>query len=239
MVTSNVYINDVVIEMTRRCNMTCDHCLRGPMQKKDQTKENIDKFFSHVDGIGSITFTGGEPSLVPDLIEYARQSAERNCVEIGNFFIVTNGKKITEDFAVVCLKWYAYCHDNEASSVEVSQDDFHDYETLLNYRLLKGLSFFRMRNYTDSVYVLEQGKGKDFATGRKVVKEHLEVSQEEDAGGFSISEGVIYLNCKGELIAGCDWSYRNQSRNKICDVGELSLGSLEEAGADIEYLEVQ
>ena len=89
MVTSNVYINDVVIEMTRRCNMTCDHCLRGPMQKKDQTKENIDKFFSHVDGIGSITFTGGEPSLVPDLIEYARQSAERNGVEIGNFYIVT------------------------------------------------------------------------------------------------------------------------------------------------------
>jgi hypothetical protein len=39
----------------------------------------------------------------------------------------------------------------------------------------------------------------------------------------NIQEGVIdfYLNCKGEIINGCDWSYSSQRKHKICDVADL------------------
>jgi len=34
-------------------------------------------------------------------------------------------------------------------------------------------------------------------------------------------ESQIYLNCLGEIINGCDWSYENQKFHKICDVKDL------------------
>ena len=233
-----VSYSDVVIEVTRRCNMTCEHCLRGAAQNLNQTKENIDKFFQHTGDISHITFTGGEPSLVPEVIDYTRESAIKHGVEVGNFFIATNGKNITEAFVIACLKWWSYCFENEATSVELSQDDFHEDKTSLNYGLLEGLSFFRERRHLNSEYTLEQGRGKEFATGRKVEKEYFEVYEEQN-NCFRVGEGVVYLNCKGELIAGCDWSFRNQHRYKLCNVGELTLEHMEDFGADIEYLEAQ
>jgi len=228
-----VTLGTVIIEVTRRCNMKCGHCLRGPAQKKDQTKENIDKLLSQTDYISDLTFTGGEPSLVPEIIEYTLEAAKRYGVNVGNFYIVTNGKKVTEKFALACLKWYAYCDDNEVTSVELSQDAFHDEEGQDDYDILKGLSFFSLRERSDSDGVTPEGRAKDWGTGRELDRESFYVDEEEN--GFRISEGMVYLNCKGELIGGCDWSYRNQTKHKICDVGKMSLNAFEAFGAEIEY----
>jgi len=216
--------------------MKCAHCLRGAAQKKDQTKENIDTLFSQVSYISDITFTGGEPSLVPEILEYALESAKRYHVGVGSFYIATNGKNITEDFVIACLRWYAYCDNNEGTGVHLSQDDFHDAEGQDNYELLKGLSFFNYRRRTDSHYVIPEGraKGWEWTCGEKVRKEIFEI--EEEVEGFSVLDGAVYLNCKGELIGGCDWSYRNQTKNKICDVDSITLEAFEDFGADIEYL---
>lgn len=31
----------------------------------------------------------------------------------------------------------------------------------------------------------------------------------------------LYLNSRGELINGCDWSYKNQKKHKLCMIDEL------------------
>jgi hypothetical protein len=196
--------------------------------------EFIDKLFSQVSYISDLTFTGGEPSLYPEIIEYALESAKRHKVSVGNFFIVTNGKKITEEFAVACLKWYAYCDDNEMTGVEVSNDDYHDKER--SYGLLQGLSFFSERKYAYSDSIIAEGKARNWGVDHKTVRESISVWEHDD-GTFTINDGIVYLNCKGKLVAGCDWSYANQNRQEICKVGELTLEALEDFGADIEYSE--
>ena len=61
-----LYISDLVLEVTRRCNMSCAHCCRGDAQNCDITHKVIDDAFANLSGIGSLVFTGGEPSLNVD-----------------------------------------------------------------------------------------------------------------------------------------------------------------------------
>jgi hypothetical protein len=35
--------------------------------------------------------------------------------------------------------------------------------------------------------------------------------------------GNEYLNCNGNIINGCDWSYENQEKYKICAVEDLKM----------------
>ena len=56
------YTQYAVIEVTRRCNMQCRHCLRGDAQNVDISNEIIDRFFDgFADGavIENVVFSGG------------------------------------------------------------------------------------------------------------------------------------------------------------------------------------
>ena len=56
-------LNEFAIEITRKCNMKCAHCLRGEAQKRNIHKKYITKVLEDISSIGSLTITGGEPTL--------------------------------------------------------------------------------------------------------------------------------------------------------------------------------
>jgi organic radical activating enzyme len=216
---------DLMIEVTRKCNMFCEHCLRGKAQNKIQSKENIDKIFSKVNHISCITFTGGEPSLHPEIIEYCLESAKKHNVSVNDMYIVTNGKKVTVEFLVSLVKWYAYCDCNEVTGISLSKDNYHETIEDENINLLKALSFFQKRerkNIPDE-YLIKEGNAKSFGQ-RKKSKDEYSFDEETNR----IEEGLIYLNCKGNLIAGCDFSYRTQDKkeNIICHVNKFNKETL-------------
>lgn len=65
--------NSVFIEVTRRCNMCCAHCLRGDAESIDIQEKYIDAFLDSFEKgayISSLTFTGGEISLNIPAIRY-------------------------------------------------------------------------------------------------------------------------------------------------------------------------
>ena len=75
----SITISNLVIEVTRKCNMFCDHCLRGDLQNIDLKKEYVDSLLNQVDQINNVTFSGGEPSLNIPIIEYfLEQCKEKN-----------------------------------------------------------------------------------------------------------------------------------------------------------------
>ena len=45
-----------------------------------------------------------------------------------------------------------------------------------------------------------------------------------------LKKETAYLNCKGNIIAGCDWSYESQDNPEriVCNVGDLTLDKIEE-----------
>lgn len=59
-------VSNVVIEITRRCNMCCAHCLRGDAENIDIQERYIDAFLDSFEKgacISYIVFSGGEISL--------------------------------------------------------------------------------------------------------------------------------------------------------------------------------
>lgn len=123
----------VTIEITRRCNMCCAHCLRGDTQNVDLKPEYIDKFFEKFrpgSSISSITFTGGEITLNLPAIWYTLEVVKRRNISVYDFYMVTNGKNVSKmpELASVSLAWWAYCNssgycEEDCCGVAISGDE--------------------------------------------------------------------------------------------------------------------
>ena len=86
----NLY--NLAIEVTRRCNLKCPHCMRGPSQNIDMTRETMYMALYMFDSVEHITFSGGEPLLNPDLIIYAIDTIIEEELKVDNISITTNGQ---------------------------------------------------------------------------------------------------------------------------------------------------
>lgn len=235
-----INIDSMVIEVTRRCNMTCEHCLRGEPQKKDISDSMLDTFFSKVGKgyISNLTITGGEPSLVPDRINAIVDAAERHGTSIGAFYIVTNGKQVSDAFLLSVMRLYCLCSEKESCGLQYSNDSYHTKITASNRDRLEVFRFTSPRNsgtYTPQQgrYEINEGRAKKNHIGVREEKgintDFFEMESYIDLESGSIcDEMTVYLNCKGNIVCGCDWSYRSQDRknNVVCHVDDFSLDTV-------------
>jgi hypothetical protein len=181
----------------------------------------VDSLFSQVEYVGTVTLSGGEPSLVPDTLIAILNSAKSHNVAIGNFYIATGTKSPNfKRFVLACLEWYLYCDSNEITAINWSNDSYHDLN-LENVQLLTALKFASPKYESKHVYipqVLAEGRANENGIGdREVYETVLDV---DDDG--NIAESTIYLNCFGEIILGCDWSYESQNEHVLCHVDNLT-----------------
>ena len=105
--------NSVFIEVTRRCNMCCAHCLRGDAESIDIQEKYIDAFLDSFEKgayISSLTFTGGEISLNIPAIRYTLKAVKERGIAVGSFYMVTNGKAVDKmaDLAMASLEWWNF-----------------------------------------------------------------------------------------------------------------------------------
>ena len=230
-----MHIQSLVIEVTRKCNLSCAHCLRGDSQNVVISNEWIDILLSQVESIGAVTFTGGEPSLAVERIEYFLNKCKELGISIESFYIATNGVAISEEFVIVCLRLYSYCGEKEMCSVDISNDYYHSIEESYDTELLDGLSFVKRKF---------EKEGYDYQNGKSLINEGY--AQQNGIGARNLLSGGIattddfndnevYLNCKGNIIAGCDWSYESQDNedNILCTVNDLT--AFYEKLEEIEY----
>ena len=218
-------VSNVIIEVTRECNLKCEHCLRGDAEKKVVDLNHVRTLFSKIDYINSITFTGGEPALYPDKINSIIAIAQKYNIEIGNFYIATNGTISSDTFIKCLMDLYLYCSDNEISCVDVSNDMYHDIDAMGIHRdRLKCLSF--VNNKFDKDY-FNYYYGKKSSLIGEGYAENLDYVRTNTIDELEIEDNSIeqlYLNCEGNLIKGCDWSYDSQRDEEIilCHVDNFS-----------------
>lgn len=101
-------IGALIIEITRRCNMKCEHCMRGAAQPRDITTVTLERLLRPIRAIDTLTFTGGEPSLKPDIMMQALDICKRYHVVVNKVYLVTNGKKVTDEFLDAVMAWHKY-----------------------------------------------------------------------------------------------------------------------------------
>lgn len=222
-------IDTLIIEVTRKCNFTCGHCLRGPAQNKSISFEVADKLLSQISSIGTLTFSGGEPSLNVPFMRYFLDKAREKGVDIGNFYLATNGGKSSgsDDFIHLLMDLYLYCSDNEISAVDVSNDDWHDMNEKDENAIarLQCLRFANIKGRLDYRHVIAEGRGKTLnelngvEDGRKIKPDEL---YREEA----TIQGECYVNALGDIIPGCDFSYCRQAKVKLGNILSSDLADL-------------
>jgi hypothetical protein len=172
--------------------------------------------------ISSLTLTGGEPSLALDRIKAVRRYAVLYRVEIGNFYLVTNAKTLSDDFIMEMINLHGMYTDNDVSQVCYSNDEFHDRAYLNGMDKLEQLTFVAPKNHKDYPLrydnLINEGRAESYGS-RDIILYNYEI--EEDR----ISEGLIYLNCKGDIFSSCDLSYKSQKCKDLilCNVKDADF----------------
>lgn len=217
------YLN-IIFEVTRFCNMECPHCIRGDAQKRRIKKDYINSVLGQLrtNGIGTITFSGGEPALAKDLINYTLDMCQYYNVDVLNFWMATNGTVTSPSFFNTIKNWLKYCSDNSISGLRISIDNYHDpinkypfvdFEEELGYLGLN--CYLEYSGAPSEAFLIGEGRAVyNYATHRRV--EHG-INLVDDGR----IEGSLYINAKGFVISTCDISYDRMDNDEdfiICHV---------------------
>jgi len=232
--------------------MRCGHCLRGEPENKQMSPTHINNFLRQIDYIGTLTFTGGEPTLPSGLkvIKYFLEACRVFTVDISSFYIVTNAKVWRSEFPKIIRKYYDYTDDHECSGISISGDQYHERESNFQQRYkirleeeieLLGMKLkvdIRADIYHDSI--IDEGRGSQYRSGNSTTVPiiTIECDNEEEETGIRLTEGELYLNCEGNVINGCDWSYESQRKPEhiICKASDdLKKAVLEQAENIFSY----
>lgn len=217
---NKLYAKSMSIEITRRCNMTCTHCLRGDARNLDIDHKDIRNLLKHFKSIQHLCITGGEPSLNPKAIKYILKQLKHFDIHVHRFCIVTNGSQtsLSKEFIDICAELYEYQEERYESNdnfhmLEMSDDRFHDNK--LHNQVIKELSvypFFGFRGQADNIYLFKEGRS--FMGSENTI--HPIYLNDCD-----YVYGQIYLNAEGMILSNGDLSYQRQEENVLCHSGSF------------------
>ena len=230
-----VQISNLILELTRKCNMNCCHCLRGNAQNKSMSKDIIIKSLTTFHYISTLTLSGGEITLAkPQLDDVGFTMQFYNQVNVDSVYMVTNGKSMLPGIGDSIERIIRYCGSNEISQIEISEDSFHDKAKALgkwldwgeymqaNYPLT---NHFVSRKKCESYHVIDMGRGWGKPLESKYKGFEFE-SYSEDI--LCITEGDLYINVKGDILPVCDLSYKAQEKYKLGNIMDLSAEEIVE-----------
>ena len=222
------YSGELVLEVTRQCNMKCSHCLRGESQRLHLQRQVLEAVLDQVEYVQSITFTGGEPTLVPERIEWFVKGVRQRDVRVGGFYVATNGKAVPLRFVQALIDLYDWCEEPDQCYVVKSHTQFHD--TAPISPLLNALRFFNPeeRGRLDLSHILNEGRAKETQTGNpdKVNTPDKWMVRLGDPGELTVLEGSVYITVRGDVVPGCDFSYKRQQRLKVGNILQKPLAAI-------------
>ncbi len=240
------------VELTRKCNKRCAHCVKGEAQNLSMSKEIIDKLFDNIDDCKTIYFGGGEVLLEIDLVEYFVNKIIEHNWNTDDIQLTTNSS-ICDSRIVDIYDKYVRSRENRFALLRFSDDVFHDkgeFESAFHYYkpLIdeKNRQYDSNKNYiacwfasegrenSDLPYIIYAGRGKDWVEnnrdafapyGMKLVKyPYLHNHRIKIENGTVCC--TLRLCANGNVVFDEDGSY------EIDD--EISMGNiLEDSFADI------
>lgn len=181
----NYKFDGLGIELTRRCNKACAHCMRGAAQNLTMPNETINKIVSNVADVQGIALFGGESLLDIDRVEYLIQKILSSNWTTKNIEVTTNGticdKRIIDAFEAFCCGYngrnaYIFISDDRFHNPDEYNSAFAFYKPLVdeaNQRIRQICEDSEMHVTLSSVhkgrgieYILYSGNAEDLIDGR-------------------------------------------------------------------------
>lgn len=209
---NKIYIKDFAIEITRRCNMTCSHCMRGDAQNIDIDHRDIQNILKHIKHIQHLSITGGEPSLNPKAIRYILKQLKHFNITVHKIDITTNGSRssASKAFIDICSELYNYQEEKETDTAMLcmSDDRFHSHlEREKAISVLSKYPFFGLRGQSSNIFLFNEGRS---AEGYPNPIHPIYLNEE------NYVYGDVYLNAEGMILSNTNLSYQRQNDNKLC-----------------------
>jgi organic radical activating enzyme len=231
--------SNVIIEITRKCNMQCPHCLRGGTQNKSLEDWEIYRGLRLLDFHGlliednwNLTITGGEPLLHPAGIAAVNETCRQLHTWPHSVYIATNGS-VASNAALDALERFSWAYEDEEElfTLSVSNDAYHDLHR--SWRLQNRVSDTNLEKYVKRMWPREGHKSNLILQGR--AEKNADKFAEQIWHPFNLNpspkggicawhnttdddqaEVELYLNCDKQLVIGCDWSYVEQKKHALC-----------------------
>lgn len=151
------------IEITRKCQLNCYHCLRGDSQQIDMDNKIIDTFFSQCEIIHVIEITGGEPLSNVSGIRYLLDVLKKYNVVVKQLFITTNGVAFSDEIANLMKDFYDYIFSVNSIDDYKQRNIFHLYISKDKYHVgsnpKEALKFYKKFFMGMPYIVIEYHKG--------------------------------------------------------------------------------
>jgi organic radical activating enzyme len=215
----NIIVRELVFEVTRRCNMSCKHCLRGDAENKDILHDAIFNTIEQIDYIYHISFSGGEPSLYPKGIKETKLALEKYQKELATFYIVTNGKIKPHKMIKELDSLYNSCTNKRECSLQISKDQFHENIDDSFYYCIPYYGGAKTEYLQDSQIML-RGKAKDNrlkGIHRDIRIPELDIYEEE------VEIDLLYISATGDILFDCDIAFRDQPNLRYGNILEDKL----------------
>lgn len=205
-----MHIQSLILEITRRCNLRCKHCLRGQSNPVDMKQRTIERALNGITSIGSINFTGGEPTLNVPAIKFFTDYIRKSKIKLGSFFIITNGKIASRTFVRELKRLARLCTAPDDNRLMISGDQYHkSYNRSRALKLYGKLPFYSDEREYPIELLIDEGDAKANGLGvREPTMSHPVVTK-------NAIHSEVYVNVYGDVIPSCEMSYVSQENETL------------------------
>lgn len=233
----NIIIKNVALEVTRRCNLECRHCMRGDSQNIDMDYKYIDYVLRNNHLIMVLFFSGGEPLLNSKAIIYTINKIIDENLEVLAIGFNTNGTIYDEELIDALLRYTQYALKNFSEfyqekfhntpvGITFSDDQYHQNNDDVIEKYLKTKDKIKYTK-TGKLDVLDDdlllsGRGKDMFFGRyfEFKNKPLDIMKLDDDS--YILNNDFYITANGDITTQGDGSYSDMD---IDNFGRLNSNS--------------
>lgn len=198
-------VNYMYLEITRKCTLECAHCMRGNRQNVDMSDEILDNALKDVTHIQELDLGGGEPLLVPRVIENIINKIRTYDIKVGKISFTTNGTVLTPRI----IELIRELQEIAPLNVRLSHDKFH----LLELYVKKLTDRVDKNNELFTEMLGYNPKDKDFAMDDGIIsrigKAKLLTQEELDAINKWIKPTYYHLSSEStntlDVVKMYDW----------------------------------
>lgn len=238
---SKLFIQNLGLIITEKCNLKCSHCMRGTCTSKDMSNEVIDEIFEQVDSIGNLTICGGEPTLAIPTLERIFSSIIANNTLLDCTTVTINGTNYSQELIWLLDEIDKYMQPSKFDTnawMGISRDPFHMQEII---RLgLRKQYIENLKKYSENKHFLQYREitKKLFREGRATqLPEELTVplrpwpiitsytTEKSTKEKICAIGPLVSINVDG-IVTDCDASIEHQ--HTIYNYGNILEESLED-----------
>jgi len=230
----------VSIELSRRCNLDCAHCMRGNSENKSISIDLLNKFFDEVKSTNVLVISGGEPFMCYEEIKSLIGIIKIKKVLVPKVVIVTNGTIYDE-------RIYKLLEENfDEIEINISMDSYHmesisrRYDTqresndprlhpvnlediIINLKLHKKSIYFGSI-YGEHKYLIDTGRAAELDKPKKPF-DALGYFYTDCIKDFIIAGPQIYLDALGYITDG-NSEYASREEISIGNIRENTVSEL-------------